>query len=331
MTSCPPILAPESLPCSGRGTCVSVTVCLCEDGWTGAGDYVFQEPTCAIHITTVRVLWALASVVEFVCLIFTIKLAFDRRGPRNGNKQIKQPITHFYFIVFSMIHNITWFITGLLRAIREPTATIGTDPAVTVIYTIGMVSFWIASQSYILTFLKVQEQQLRVHRERNVFKMKIYFLITEIFLITSVSLPFFQLFAGSSRIAENLITSHYCLLAIGVLCLGLVLIPQVIGTFVNDIEQAIKSSSERQSILKPVLKRLKRLQVICITLALNNAPAILCFAFWPFLQISGSSYWLPMVTVSCAAGQIVQIYTISPSKKRVSENDQAAIATRTAS
>jgi hypothetical protein len=301
-SSCPPILVPEQMPCSERGTCISETLCSCPEGWTGAGDYVFGEPTCAIHIVTVKALWGIAICLEFLGLLLTLRfMQTHRPQPDVGGKRNANKVALFmYFVVSMVVHTCSWIITGILRVTRDPKATIGTDPAITIIYAIGTLAFWLFTQAFMLRFLEVQREQARVMNPTRKFaRMRLYFVVTESLLIASVLFPLIQLSGTDARTVENLITCHYFFMAVGTLFIGLVVIPQLIGTTVKDIEQLVRmSSSDRSASFAPVLRRLERFQTIVGTLALGNSALMFCFAFWPFLQIAGSSYWLPIVTIS---------------------------------
>jgi hypothetical protein len=214
-SSCPPILTPESMPCSDRGTCISDTLCSCPEGWTGAGDYVFREPTCAIHIVTIKALWGIGVCIEFVGLLFTLRFIHTHRPQTDNNKANKMAL-FMYFVVSMLVHTCSWIITGLLRIIRDPQATVGNEPAITVIYAIGMLTFWLSSQAFLIRFLEIQREQATVmNPTRNFARMKLYFVVTELLLVASVSFPVIQLGATDARTVQNLITCHYVFMAVG--------------------------------------------------------------------------------------------------------------------
>ena len=313
MTSeCPPILAPETQNCSGRGVCIDSAHCFCEPGWTGAGDFVFGAPSCAVNILAISILWSLAAVLEFACIILTIN--FYRR-----KKKLVKAITksQTMFVASCFVHNGAWAICGILRVSRSELKTIGAEPVVTTIYVLGMLALTFAVDSYIYIFLEMAIHQSKMNPNMNVPRMKLYVVMVNVIILVTVWFPEFMLAASDSQTARHIISAHNYLMALGFLILLFMVIPSVIGSFVRDIKLALKNNQKRtgSSILAPVAKKMILLERIANGLCIHQIIVTTTIGTWQFLLVEGSPYWVPILAIPSATIQIAIIINLTPPRK----------------
>ena len=307
--NCPGVLAPETQTCSGRGTCVSENWCACPDGWTGQGDFAFGAPSCAVNIPAIQALWALVALVHVGTFAFALHFLRVKRA--QGTKS-QAPM---YLGLLVVINNIGLIITGLTRAI-DPLRTIGSDPTATVFFSIAAAAFWSATHVFIYAFLQLSIKQARMGREEDAQKylkhLKISLPVSNIASLVASMLPLGMLGASNALQVQQLATSHYIILALELVVTGGILTPYFVKKVVHDIKQAISKNPDKSEKLVQVEAKLQRLQTELRNQMATNVLFAALMGFWPFLQVYGSSYFLPFAWTSAAITECLALYVNLP-------------------
>jgi hypothetical protein len=315
---CPPILAPETQNCSGRGLCLSASVCDCPDGWTGIGDFAFGAPSCAINVKAVAALWGLAGTLHF--FVFCFALYYLKVKSKQTNRS-KTPLLLGVLILGSSTFMCT---TGWIRAI-SPLRTIGSDPAVTVTFVIGATCFWSGCHTFIYSFIALSLKQARIFRtndetkERTLLHLKISLPISNAFSMVGCLVPLGMLSATNAFTVSSLATAHYVILALELAVTGLWLTPLFVRGMISEIKQVSgQQTGQKSQILQSITSKMERFLAELRNQSITNITCAGLFGFWPFLQVYGSSYFLPFAWTSGAIVGALGLYLNLPVAKESS-------------
>jgi len=318
---CPPILYPQTQNCSGRGVCLSATTCLCPEGWTGQGDFAFDSPNCDINLSAIRGLWAMLAVSHLFTILWIIFYFKKKYGQRS------RPVAPIVLGVLFLCSSTCLMITGLIRSI-QPLRTIGSDVTVTVFFCLGTAVFWTGCTVFINIFLELALKQSRIGGSNN--NVAIMFARLRGFFPLSICLEwiaclilFGMLNAQSEGAFYGYAATHYLFSAF-VMNFCYVYCRVYIGGLSKELQANIKANPGKSAILKIIVWKLDR----CL-LELRNQGAVniifaLFFGIWPFLQVVGSSYFLPFAWMSAAAVTVLLTFVNLPAQDKASSHSEVS-------
>ena len=317
---CPPILVPETLNCSGRGICASATNCICEDGWTGVGDFAFRSASCAINIKAIQALWGLLACLQFVLAFASVVFL------RIKSQQKSRPLSPILLGSFVLLFSTCLGATGMIRAV-DPLRTIGTDGAATALFCIGTSAFWTAVNIFIYAFIDLALRQSKMGRNdqlnnKLLYHMKISLPVSDVFSVVSCLVPFGMLNATNAGEVQQLATAHYVLSAAALFVAGIWLAPYFVGRVVSEISEIASHNPAKSGKLQQIVAKLQRFQKELRNQTVTNVVLAVFFGFWPFLQISGSSYFLPFAWTSGAILGFLGLYVNLPVSDKKSSSNQ---------
>lgn len=308
---CPPILAPESQNCSGRGICVDEFTCECQVGWTGKGDFAFGSPSCGIHIDAVRSLWAIVAILNILALVFS---AYYIRVKLAQTIRTKAPLALGFILG---LENICIAATGIIRA-ANPSRTIGSDVLVTVVFTVGTSLFWCAAHVFIYSFIELGLKQSRIFQHTDVRDalmrhMRLSLPISAVVSVCACLTVLGMLGSTSAEVTHALATSHYLISAFVLALTGFWLTPSFISQLRRDIDSvASKQSGDRAEMLNRITSKMTRFESELKKQAVSNTVFAVFMGFWPLVQIVGSSYFLPFAWSSGAIVSVLSLYLNLP-------------------
>ena len=138
---CPPIVFPETLLCSGHGSCNgSSSVCVCDDPgtWMGTSDFVAKTyQACQVHrpsLLALNVLATISCTVASVVFVVWAKHYFKRFTLRSKEGM---------FAISVGLSSIFFTITCVLRLAYFGEKFIGVDVLTTVLWLLGSSAFWL--------------------------------------------------------------------------------------------------------------------------------------------------------------------------------------------
>lgn len=324
--SCPPILAPETANCSGRGECLSATVCDCLPGWTGHGDFVFSQPTCSVNLDVIRGLWGACAAVNAALFLFAIYYLIQKTAQQKTRS--KSPKVYG---ICTFTQGLAMLITGSLRA-SAPERVIGTDTAVTVFFFIGSTACWIAAHVFIYSFISLAIKQTRVVREadeeRILLHMRMSLPVSSTISTIACIMPLAMLGSSSEPVTSALATTHYVVLAVSLCIAGLWLAPSFVGLLmvhINDVTSQQAGNTKNQ-VLAKISAKMRRFQTELRNQVVSQLALACLMGFWPFLQVSGSSYFLPFAWSSGAFIHALGMYLHLPVSEKGSMSATAGSA-----
>jgi len=307
---CPPILVPDTQNCSGRGVCLTATFCDCEDGWTGIGDFAFQSPTCNVNIKAIQALWGLLACLHWSAAVLAVLYL------RIKAKQKTRPLGPILMGISILSTGVFVGTTAMIRA-TNPLRTIGSDTVVTVLFAFGTSSFWIAVNLFIFAFIDLALRQAKMGRnaevsQRLLFHMKISLPLLNSISIIACFLPIGMLRATDAGHVQQLASAHYLLSAGELVATGAWLGPQFINRVIKEISEVASHHPGKSNKLEQIVKKLERFRTELRNQTITNVIFAVLFGFWPFLQIAGSSYFLPFAWTSGGGLCILGLYVNLP-------------------
>ena len=317
---CPPILIPEALNCSGRGVCVSESLCSCESGWTGRGDFAFGAPTCSINIIAVKVLWAITSALHFLEIFYSLSFVVRKYRAK------RRLFLSIFVGILALLTNICFFIVGLTRAVDTDSRVIGSDPFITILFSFGAMTFWWTAHVFTFIFIELVITQSRIWVKdggktiQTLKQMKLGLSFSSLVSTIACILPIGMLGAKTAYLTQSLATTHYVLLAGGMVVTGFFMIPRFARMVLSAINDTTKCFPGKNQKLERMAQKLNKFIKELRNQALMNISTALIFGFWPLLQIAGSSYFLPFAWSTVAFTIAIGLHTISPAK----DNDSSA-------
>ena len=320
-TSCPPLLPPASQNCSGRGVCVSDTICSCEAGWTGRGDFAFLSPSCDVNLGAIEALYAILAIAHFlqmpICVLY-LRTKLDPKRVKK-NKYSKLPIAMGFLLLLS---NILFSSLGVLRAANPGTRTIGTDPAATVLFGLGGSVYWTAIHVFILGFIEVVHRQALRFRQGSarilpLEQIRVAISTTCALVILFSMAPLGMLTANDASRFLVFGAMHYVGLGSSALLLGLLVVPYYIRKLQNEVKSGRRAIMENVNgnttvALDALLFKLKRFDAELRKQVFPQFAVATIFGLWPFLQVHGSSYWIPMAWTMATFISSLGMYLNSP-------------------
>ena len=332
--TCPPLLAPESRACAG-GACVDDRTCACEDAaaWTGHGDFALGSPSCVVNVPAVRGLWSMVAAFQALAFVAVLVYAFDllvanvrakrraRAAASPGGRIPRVPWSSRLLALFFGIASPLLCLLGVLRA-SDPTRTIGTDPACTVLFSLGAFFFWSGAEIGVLKFVILNISLLglrRAEEERRKYESRARVAASAFFVLISVGClsPLVMLAVDNAGAMQAVAAVHFESLAVAMaLCAGAV--RWLVGPAVQGLKYrlahaaqqhgadgvdgdkppgspgTINHNSNNESHLRSVAWRFSFLMGEIERQGTFQALLAAIFGAWPFLTQRFTSYELPI-------------------------------------
>ena len=325
--SCPPLLSPEVFNCSGRGECLSLTECRCMDGWTGLGDFAYKSPSCDVNILAVKILWILLGLTHFMqmCIVIYLFLVRFVRGTNSAitiKSQQKQQMVTIAVVVTMVFANLLFISLSIGRAVHTETKTIGTDALATSLFSLASAVFWAMLHLFLYSFLVVIQHQAMIFQKRTTWmigrkRMIVTLVASALSAMISSLMPLGMLYASSSEEFFVYGSAHY--FGIGATCFvtGLIVLPIFIfhlkkeiirgqNAVIDSLNGRLKASFDALLYRLTLFHREMTKQILMQTIF------ALMFGAWPFIQVHGSSYFLPIAWISGAIGGFLVLYLTFP-------------------
>jgi hypothetical protein len=305
---CPPILFPETRNCSGRGVCTFNSSCLCESGWSGRSDFVAGSPGCSVNIVTVQVFWIFLSCLHFLTFLISVKYLHVKLKQKRTSSSSKLPL---YMVVMIMVSDILFCCLGILRSTSYETRVIGYDETTTFLFSVGAAIYWSMIHVATLALLEAIYQQSTLFKKPEYkYQINLNFVrggvaISCIVSIICCLMPLGMLGKYQETDFQIYASIHYIGLAMIAFMIGIVGVPwyctKLLKTISLDHEELKHIQNREGSLLYE--KLVKKVQFVRRELIKQSSvQSLLAFTFgiWPFLQIHGTAYWLPLAWASAA-------------------------------
>ena len=126
-----------------------------------------------------------------------------------------------------------------------------------------------------------------------------------------------MLFAWKFEQIQILASCHYVISAIEVVIAGIILVPKFVKSVCSEIDSVMSSKKDIRpdNRLVLILDQLNRFMMYLWRVAIINFVLACLFGFWPFLQINGSSYFLPFAWTSGTIPVYLGLYIILQPRK----------------
>ena len=164
--ACPPILSPQTLLCSGHGSCSdNSSICVCDDPgtWMGTSDFVAKTyQACQVHRPSLLVLNVLATVSCTVsCVVFVVwAMSFFKRYELRSKEGLFAASIGFSSVFFTM--------TCVLRLAYFGEKFVGVDVLTTVLWLVGSLAYWLETVLFLFVAFerldKLVSQDFVVHK-----------------------------------------------------------------------------------------------------------------------------------------------------------------------
>jgi hypothetical protein len=324
---CPPLLSPESTNCSGRGVCISSTWCECAEGWTGVGDFAFGSPTCNVNISAVKALWGILGVVHFIqifCALYFLKLKLEKQR-KSSDRMISTVM-----VLLNLIGNVFFCSTALIRVVYTTTRTIGSDALTTVLFTFGCAFFWTMIHIFVYSFmLLAYSQAMRGLQHSNwspsLKRFRMVLLVSATCSVVFCLAPLGMLANKNTQGFADFATVHYVGLGVNCFITGSLVLPVFIRRLMHEIKRGQDAiidnlNGSKAEYFERLYQRIARFLSQSLGQIWSQSFFALLFGCWPFLQVSGSSYFLPVAWISGCSGGFLIMYVSAPVKRNAELN-----------
>ena len=295
---------------------MSATTCQCVvPGWSGRGDFAFESPGCQTHVEAVRALWSIVAIVHFVEIFFAIRFFTSRTVKRKTTSKLPYIMT-----ALMICYDMLFIAVGMIRAINVETRTIGTDPGLTVLFCLGATCYWAMIQIFTVLFVDIVHRQAMFFQKRKEWIIPVHRLKKVVGVMGGFSVIFSMAPLGMLACTDSICFQvlggiHYVGLGCCILVSGVVLVP----VFTKKLENAVQMGKNalieglNSNLLEGFAKLIGRLKFLNRTLLRQSIPQFilaLLFGLWPYLQVYGSSYFLPLAWTSgaCVASLILHLH-----------------------
>ena len=275
---CPPLLYPETQNCTGRGVCVSATVCDCQSGYTGIGDFSFQSPSCAIDIVVVKAVYGIYASLNFLGVIITLVYLKIKLSQFNIHGRM-QKVKVYSPIVLGITESVSMAFLGttaVIRATFTDTRSIGSDVSTTVCYVIGVTANWFAVHVFTYGFLNLAYVRLMKYKSAQprvavvLKEVKTVLGTSNLISIATNLAPLGLLNSSSSESFFAIGIIHFGGMAIFVALVGCILIPHLCRKIEVEIRAVTEQhhAEDQGRALNLILYRLQTfrfaLRLVCI-------------------------------------------------------------------
>lgn len=300
LQGCPAPLAPDTLNCSGRALFCINNGCICEEGWIGRGDFISGSPACHLNISGVRAAYGILLAVHVCHIPFCIRylLIMMSKSTRSRAKDIS-----LFSGLVCLFSSVAQAALGIVR-LNDPSSTIGTSPAATILFSVGSGLFW----TYVPLILTLLVQVLgRTINARNDMERNIIERLVKSFskvsgpswlcCMLACFCPLFMLIdPNDARLMFGFALSHYLFLTINMVA-SLLLTLWVIPPIIHDMRAVVETNGDPRA--KMISKRLNMMKSEVRNQTVFQATSAAIFGCWLYAQ-RYSSYQLPIAWTGSA-------------------------------
>jgi len=318
------LLWPSTQVCDAAGKCLATGLCLCEDGWSGSGDFTSLDRNtlaCDINESVVRVIW---SVMGFLCvppILFTLNAFQFELASLLKRKQfgIWEKTIVATRLGSGGVFFLACFCLGAAALLKVTSPSledrrIGNDPTITELWFAGLFFFWIGVPVALWCFSAVSIKALgfdaaTVHL---LHKLQFYTVCVTIFqLVPNFVVPMLMLVVNEK--VPLLAAIHYITISLIILAEAS-LANQIMTPLIQRLECVRRvsgaSQGHKETGSEKSMRRMKFLRYQYRSIAYQNVAVAVLFSF-PFLSAK-ASYQLPIAAMSGAAVVCIVSYTLSP-------------------
>jgi hypothetical protein len=348
-THCP-LLWPLTTPCSGHGTCLTITTinsssssslnvgdCECFEGYISLGDFATQPGAdCDLNILAIRVLYGITILPSLISLILSVRYLMLKREAMNesSSKKLKWSDLINSIPVLAIIANICLIGMASIK-IYNPELGVGTSLVVTILFSIMFQAFWIIQLGYLYLSLQMTAIQARIKSAAFQTRLELQlerlqkFLIF-VFIVSFIwgLAPLIMLFVPSS---VNIVGPiHYIGGSFNIAVLSFMALPRTLFPIRNDIREAIKddglAESSARAAARERMEIIERKLTFLFRLIQRNAvpqTIVACvFALWPYL-LRKASYQLPVTWITATIVLAFEVYSISNFSKPLDDSKRS--------
>jgi len=275
---CPSPQWPMKVSCS---SCISISKCLCPDGWMGQGDFVVDYPICDKHILTIQILYGANVFIGVIGLISVIIIMLKKHTGWWTTS----------WIGLNMI--IVDIIMAVLHVVNPMYYTIGRELITTMCFTARFILWSFFTSRVFTDFIDVNIKicKIDVKNFKNIMIRKYCRWLGFSFNIIMAVMPLFMMF--ENNIYRMRIWGHIwfamILLANGILTFGF-MVPEI-QELINNVELI----HPNVHTIVQYNKLLGKLNISKLVLKVPIAATLtVCFVFAVVpLITSFTSYFLP--------------------------------------
>jgi len=300
-------------------------VCVCPAGWTGIGDFVFGAPSCNINIIAITVLYAVLLALHVGGALYTIryiKIKFEVANPQQRQGCLPPGVLLGILVLF---FDLTMAAVAALRISAPGTRVIGTDPACTVLFSVGCCTFYATGFQHITDFLNINMAHLREKTKIAVTLKTLLQRLLPVYMtmasISTLGAVLAMLGATSANMMQAFASWHYLGCTAVFSFFGWYMVPTLLKPLTQEVRNSIalmdklatSNTTAQRGELSAVLTRLERFLKESRNQVFGNFVLCILFGAWPLLT-SLSSYFLPISWMSAGAVTSIAVRLGMPSE-----------------
>ena len=258
------------------------------------------SPACQLNVVGVQVVWG-ALLVGHVLNFFLAVYFLFVRSQKKKLTQFTDKITMIG--ILSLLTSASLLSLGFVR-VTDPTRTIGTDPAATILFSVSSIGFWTVTPLMLSSFNNLligglkgrnEDERHRIERFIRTFSraLPIGWILA---MIASIAPSFILINPSEPNIMFGFAVVHFVILAIN-LAICWVIIHTLLRPILTDLSSALTERPDER--LKTLEWKLKRFQTEVRNQALFQAISAGIFGCWPYAQ-RFSSYEVPIAWLGSA-------------------------------
>jgi hypothetical protein len=259
MSDCP-IDWPLTVPCSGHGKCVEA-VCVCDEGWTGNGDFTISpDLDCDINTAVISVMSVILLISTLVCGTYSIYMG--HLHIRSRSLKEAWHLKSFRLAMLSLSCNIGLFFTSIIKLTTS--SVFGNDPGLTIIWWLCSITFLVLATYVPIGWEDIIDLPGSVDTNRGPLqllaqKLKQCLCFSFILGFVAMSLPLLMLFSKE----QGFLVAYRSILGLWMMVLGgiIVVLGSKIAATVQEMQMSAISmrniSLEKQEMQKRKRQRFK--------------------------------------------------------------------------
>lgn len=329
-----PYLAPGGQRC-GAGDCVNpineTEFCSCFEGFAATGDFHFEPLDCDQHLPSLRGLWSLTAIANFIAFLIGISYTIPYLKAKRKQKNVT-PIFLGYTLSAALLCTI-----GVFKSIDPSERLVGKDEMLTVFFCISGWTWWTCGFAFTRIFARFYYLQAQSYGAKLNF---IYIMpFRTLILLNSIAFvaPFVCLFDQRNAVVYQII--HYATCAVMIIVSGVHFMRffarkliESLDFALRQVDNALTKSTENKDSMKKLRDTMKFYQNLNIQNVVFNTILALGVCFWPFLTRK-ASYALAVAWMSSGINTFAAFRVLGGKVNKItstqSESSSGPVANKT--